>query len=323
MAELFDSEVTSVGFAAIGKLITLGFSDGSVAILDIETSDILPARRSAKEPTNCPVISLAWQKLPSIVGPTNIMEEALRPHGGLHQMQKGGMQEYSDPNNVPSTSIVDGISLCLTSPVAHRRELTELLSDHLLLSLTADGTIRGHIHGVYPLFCVKPTILIPSVQLSYARLISAGSLTDCLLLQGSSVPQRITLSTPLLTRLPWFQHCGSLHMSIESNISRLLDLITGCGRKWKDACKVVLPKLSLMDTLLATYELNMTPIEFCYTITLCGLWHPAAATAFTQHWNEQGLQRLRSAVDSTSRSIIKLLQTKALPMATNALLCAR
>jgi hypothetical protein len=78
-----------------------------------------------------------------------------------------------------------------------------------------------------------------------------------------------------------------------------------------------------MQTLLATYELQMTPIEFCYTISMCGLWHPAAATVFTQHWNDQGVQRLRATVDATSRSIVKMLQTKALPMATNCLLCAR
>jgi hypothetical protein len=110
---------------------------------------------------------------------------------------------------------------------------------------------------------------------------------------------------------------------IESDLNRLNDMITGCGKKWKDACRVVIPKLSLLQSVLDGYELNMSPVQFMYTISHCGLWHPAAVASFSQHWNEQGLTRLRSAIDTASRYIIKLIHLRAVPIATNISLRCR
>lgn len=267
---------------------------------------------------------MAWQRLPSLES-SALDTERLAVHGGLHQLQRGGMSEYSDPNGLPPMNIVDGVSLSLTSPVPARRELTYQLSGHLLLALTHDGSVDGYVLGVYPLFSIAPGLLSTTPRCLLA--LPMGR-TDAICFDTNAgsgvVGSQAALFRPAQhMRLRWLEHCGSLHLCIESNLSRLHDLILSCGRKWKDACKVVLPKLSLMQTLLASYEMQMTPIEFCYTITACGLWHPAAATAFSQHWNDQGIQRLRAAVDASSRSVVKLLQTKALPMVTNSLLCAR
>jgi hypothetical protein len=318
-SESLESAITSLLFSKVSKLLTLGLADGSVALLDIETNDIVPARRTEDASSECSVTSLAWQSLPALkLSMVNM--DLLAVHGGLHQFQRGGMSEYSDPTAVASLNVVDGISLALTSPVTARWELINLLSGNLLLAPTQDGRIDGYILGVYPLFSVSAGLLgAPS------RLFSAPvDITNTLCFDTTTTGCRMLhWPSSLHERLRWYEHCGSLHLCIESNLSRLHDLVLSCGRKWKDACKVILPKLSLMQTLLTSYEMQMTPIEFCYSITLCGLWHPAAATAFSQHWNDQGLQRLRAAVDSTSRSIVKLLQTKALPMVTNSLLCAR
>jgi hypothetical protein len=156
---------------------------------------------------------------------------------------------------------------------------------------------------------------------------SRGSTSLLLTHSSASAPTqqvwRLSLGAGLRADFLWLEQAASLQTGVEAGLARLLDLVSGCGRKWKDALKVVLPKLGLLKGLLDTYQLSMSPLEFCYSISMCGLWHPAAATAFSQHWNEQGLMRLRVAVDSSSRSVIRQLQMRALPIATNALLAAR
>lgn len=321
VTESFESTVTSLLFSAVNKLLTIGFADGSVALLDIETGDIVPGWRVSDASVEYPVISLSWQALPAL--DSDLLNlPGLAVHGGLHQLQRGGMSEYSDPSATASLNVVDGVSLSLTSPIPTRRELTYLLSGHLLLALTQDGRIDGYVLGVYPLFNVSAgaasslrSVFAPPLGVTDVFCVEPAK-------QGTET-QLLRWPSRVHRHLRWLEHCGSLHLCIESNLSRLHDVILSCGRKWKDAGKVILPKLSLLQTLLTSYEMQTTPIEFCYTITLCGLWHPAAATAFSQHWNDQGLQRLRAAVDSASRSIVKVLQTKALPMVMNSLLCAR
>ena len=240
--------------------------------------------------------------------------------GGLNQIQRGGMAEYADPTASSLTaSASDGISVALSSPVPARRELVLLLAGHLHLSLTTDGSVHGHVVGVFPLFRVQ----MFTTTNSSTNLISGGYAGASVLCSSAEGVVELPLTQQFSREVKWLEQGASLHLCVESNLARLQELVLGCGRKWKDTCKVVLPKLSLLQTLLDTYELRMTPVEFLYSVSVCGLWHPAAATAFSQHWNDQGLQRLRAGVDATSRSVIKLLQTKALPMATNCLLAAR
>ncbi len=288
-------------------------------ILDIETADILAARYNPDSPDFGPVLSFAWQKV--CYDDAFCIDNRTWLFGGLNQIQRGGMAEYSDPGASNLTANAnDGISVALTSPVAARRELVVHLAGHVHLSLTADGSLHGHIVGVFPLFRVQ----LFSNAVSHGSSLIAGSYAGpAVLCSVSQGVVQLPFSTQFSREIKWLEQAASLHLCIESNLARLQELIVGCGRKWKDTCKVILPKLSLLQTLLDTYELRMTPIEFCYSITLCGLWHPAAATAFSQHWNDQGLQRLRAGLDATSRSVIKLLQTKALPMTTNCLLAAR
>ena len=311
--------ISALSFSCIGKCLSVGFTDGTAVILDIETSDVLAARYNPDSPEFGPVLSFAWQR---ICYDTNVdVENRTWLFGGLNQIQRGGMAEYSDPGASNLTANAsDGISISLTSPVAARRELVVQLAGHIHLSLTADGSLHGHIIGVFPLFRMQ---LFGTTVLHGNSLIAGSYAGPAVLCSSSQGVVHLPFNAPFIRDIKWFEQGASLHLCIESNLARLQELIVSCGRKWKDTCKVILPKLSLLQSLLDTYELRMTPIEFCYSITLCGLWHPAAATAFSQHWNDQGLQRLRAGVDATSRSVIKLLQTKALPMATNCLLAAR
>lgn len=89
------------------------------------------------------------------------------------------------------------------------------------------------------------------------------------------------------------------------------------GKKWKECTRILPAKLSLLKTLLDGYQFQGTVIDFYATIPLFGLWHPAAQTTFSQHWNDQGLARMRSALDSTTKFIIRSLNLKLIPLAIN------
>jgi hypothetical protein len=127
------------------------------------------------------------------------------------------------------------------------------------------------------------------------------------------------------------------------------DIITSnLSKKWKECIKTLPPKLSLLSSLLTNgYEMNsstassssssctlsptdsssaastLSLIEFLHTITCCGLWHPAALTSFSQHWNDQGINRLKGSVDSTTKYIIRCLQFKLFPLLMNMILLTK
>jgi hypothetical protein len=106
-------------------------------------------------------------------------------------------------------------------------------------------------------------------------------------------------------------------------LGTLSESVAGLEKKWKDLNKVVLAKLSLLDKLLQDYQMDMSPIDFLYTVSLCGQWHPAAVAHFSQHWSDQGIARLKSDVDSSSKLVVRVLQLECLPLATNLGLWAR
>ncbi len=112
-------------------------------------------------------------------------------------------------------------------------------------------------------------------------------------------------------------------LKLKAQVAGMYTSILTCSRKWKEACKTVLPKLGLLQTVLDGYQIKMSPIKFLYTVCQAGPWHPAAVLALTQHYNEQGLNRLRSSIDSTTNFIIKILQSRIQSMATSVLLQCR
>jgi len=122
----------------------------------------------------------------------------------------------------------------------------------------------------------------------------------------------------------WLQQISILQSIINYNINLISDYILLCHKKWKECCKVILPKLSLLQNLLNTYEIHCTSIEFLYMITLCGNnWHPCISIIFNQHWNEQSILRLNHNIELSSRSIIKMIHMKVIPLAMNTLLASR
>ena len=126
-----------------------------------------------------------------------------------------------------------------------------------------------------------------------------------------------------ITTYRWHQHKIHLLLQMQKDMARIDSLLLECGKKWRDAAKVIPIKLSLLANTLKGYEMEYTPIQFFYTIVLFGQWHPAAQSSFASHWNEQGLQRLRSSITAAARDIEKRLQMYVIPVLTNFLLSCR
>jgi hypothetical protein len=111
---------------------------------------------------------------------------------------------------------------------------------------------------------------------------------------------------------------AQLFVSFRHELSLSLSLISACEKKWKEINKVLLMKLSLLTSLIQGYEMDMSTLEFLYVSCLCGnAWHPAAAAHFSQHYNEQGIAKLKSEINSHSKYILKVLQLQLLPLAQN------
>jgi hypothetical protein len=123
----------------------------------------------------------------------------------------------------------------------------------------------------------------------------------------------------LLSVTPELRRLSYLSLLLANQQKKLEEILHNLTKRWKDCLKTLPPKISLLQSLLSGYELRMTPVEFLHSITLSGLWHPAALTAFSQHWNDQGITRLRAAVDSTSKYVIRCLQFKVNPLVMNIL----
>jgi hypothetical protein len=202
----------------------------------------------------------------------------------------------------------------------------------MLLSLDEDNMLSGYIFGIFPLFTIQmdsaDRLVGGSAHLTGVYVVSSQHLV----LHGSPyIPQLnrslikldIGIFSACKYRYRWLEHAASLYLMIQADFSKLQEMVTGHSRKWKDSTRVIIPKLSLLQTVLNGYQISMSPVQFMYTLVHCGMWHPAAQTAFSQHWNDQGISRLRSAVDATSHSIRKSLQMRSIPIATNIALRCR
>ena len=218
------------------------------------------------------------------------------------------------------------------------------LSSWLLLSVSSrqGGMLHGHICGIYPLFSISLCHFLP-VDVTLVEVVGMSTLPsgiqskssfllgiDCFCSAGSNSEKDrfIVNSTSRFTSkwtssYKWLAQSGSTQLLIESNLIKLQELVGSCSRKWKDACKAILPKLSLLQGLLETYQVVMTPVQFLYTVSMCGLWHPIALNCFSQHWNDQGLARLKTAIDSASQAIITALQLRGVAYCTNIILASR
>jgi hypothetical protein len=226
-----------------------------------------------------------------------------------------------------------GLGEVIESPIAE--SFFRSTESCIMLSLNSNKELSGYIFGIYPLFSVLlnsiDKIVGGGTQLSGVYVVSPEDLRELIEGHSGANIDRARILLKLSVRLlscsnccfRWLEHSASLHLMIHADFSKLHEMVVSHSRKWKDSTRVIIPKLSLLQAVLDGYQMGMTPVQFMYTVAHCGLWHPAALTAFSQHWNDQGISRLRSAVEATSSSIRKSLQMRAIPIATNIALRCR
>jgi hypothetical protein len=309
------SNITTLSFSLSGKILGLGCDDGEILVFCIESSDCIPSLK-ANQYKDAPIEYLAWQygdRLSSYDNTNNINENQsykIWNHGGINLTARTGMEDYAESGYEES------------SYKAPEESFFSGAENSILISLNSEGILAGHIFGIFPIFSIDIAslmsstvsilpILCQSIPTSLGIPISTNNGSIYMLDFNSIIGNR---------KYFWYEHLSTLYLMISSDLSRLHDMMISNGKKWKDSNKVMIPKLSLLQNCLNGYQMKMDPVQFMYTITHCGLWHPAALTSFSQHWNDQGLTRLRSAIDSTSKAIVKQLYLRGIPIATNTAL---
>jgi len=329
-----------VAFCASGKALGIGCSEGQVVVLDLESrSTMLAQRRSVEtEPggsssSSSPILRVAWvahdpvASAPSSSSCQSRVRLELWKSGGVNAAARLGMMEAAEP---PSGVFGD------TSEGSCIQAIALSTRSSLLLSLDGANQLSGFLFGIYQVVSINCQPLGSTIKAVEGTFGVTGFFVcnerphDTVSSASSRErTQRVVqqLAVPYMScarcRFPGLEHLVGLHLAVQVDLARLQDAVGAHGRKWKDATRVVLPKLQLLQTVLDGYQLPMSPVQFMYMVAQCGMWHPAALASFSQHWNEQGISRLRSAVDSTSAAIVRTLQLKAIPTATNVCLRCR
>ena len=306
------SNITTLSFSLSGKILGLGCDDGEILVFCIETSECISSLKANKY--NDPIEYIGWQcgdKLKnSSINYNDKLSYKIWNHGGINLTARTGMEDYAESGYEESTYI------------APEEAFFSGAENSVLISMNSNGIVSGYIFGIFPLFSINiSTLMSSTISISPVLCHSLPLAVGVPLSTNNGSLYMLGLNSLIGNRKYfWYEHLSTLYLMISSDLTRLQEMMISNGKKWKDANKVMIAKLSLLQNCLKGYQLEMDPAQFLYTITHCGLWHPAALTSFSQHWNDQGLTRLRSAIDSTSKSIVKQLYLRAIPIATNVAL---
>ena len=343
----------SVAFCASGRALGIGCSEGQVLVLDLERQESLLSQCRSSLNSDKSIIRVAWvshdaSSMRSRGGESSACQSNIRLRvwkdcGGVNLAERIGMLEANEP---PSGVFGESSESSIIQAIINSTQSS------VLLSLDSQNHLNGYMFGIYHIISVN----CQSVTQGLTVVEGSAAITGFFLSRGSeggsgggssagssggtssSSSMRPTtsdrlchgiemLSVPYLNcphcRFKGLEHMVTIHLSVQADLTKLQDMVSNHGRKWKEATRVILPKLSLLQGVLDGYQLSMNPVQFMYVISQCGLWHPAVQASFSQHWNEQGISRLRSAVDSTSNAIVRTLQLKAIPTATNVCLRCR
>jgi hypothetical protein len=307
-----------VSFCPVGQSLSIIFSDNSLGVLDLETSKLSTC--SQTHHFDSAVLTMNWTCVDFLsnsncyVQKTHFLTNCAQA-GGYYQTQHSGMHDVGDSS----------------SGEIHKDLSSQLAKNGLiLLSVCQSGRIFGHAFGIYLLFVLNdyPNSNRIFQELATKSMSCYASETFAAIISSHKHPQ-LNKNTFCLSRFfdlssfytHW--HVVKIKRSLTEKVSELYGLLSECGRKWRDACKIVVPKLSLLTDLLETYQLHLTPVQFLHSISLCGMWHPAAIISFSQHWNDQGITRLKSAVDTAAAFVVNTLSLTAIPLATSISLSSR
>lgn len=305
---------TSVKFSLCGLVFAIGLESGQVGIVDIETGNFIESHVCLNGDTS-PIVSMRWicENEKIIDSPQReIVTERLPVwrFDGCDQFNRAGMDDVSEPGSEPPQR---------SNLEPFMRKSTQ---NEVLLSVSERGVLFARARGIYPLFSVKlgqDPLTMGSFLTSVCDNISFLHKT----------PRGLAMSRFLIPTNCFNHLCResdrlcATFLGINDDISVLTECIQLMSRKWKESTRVITPKLRMLKTLLDGYQMKMNLIEFLHSVCLCGQWHPASATHFSQHWNDQGLTRLKSSVDSTTKTIQWTLQMRCIPIATNIMLRIR
>lgn len=300
-----------VKWNSFGSLLAVAFGNGNQGVIDLETSMFSSAYKlDDNRPRN--ITGLTWT---SYSQNNDLSTASSLRHSGTNIEKRVGMDIFPDAGATDQSKY---------------NQLNSLASIAvLLMSISSDFCIKGHLFGIYPIFSVimhpvldfsTPTVKVKLLHSSGLLLIANEENFTSLTCASSMIYLTSYLTS---NRLQGFQEQSIIMLNIETNLVKLLDSIQSFGKKWKEVTKVILPKLQLLQGVMDGYQLNMGPIEFMFSIATCGMWHPAATASFPNHWNEQGIARLRSGVESFLLSFIKYITMTAIPMVKNMMLNCR
>ena len=127
----------------------------------------------------------------------------------------------------------------------------------------------------------------------------------------------LSLQSEVFSKTHVYVSITRLLSSLSDDADSIIEALNMCAKKWKDALKPIVPKLLLLQSTMEGYGLRMSVLEFLFTLASCGMWHPAAHVAFSSHWGDQNLTRLRSAVDAASKYVLRVFVMDVTRLATN------
>lgn len=73
---------------------------------------------------------------------------------------------------------------------------------------------------------------------------------------------------PVLVSWQLEQRAVVVIMSMQERLQTMYTILTMHGKKWADATKVIIPKLNLLQSLLTGYEIELSPTDFMYSVSL-------------------------------------------------------
>lgn len=305
-----------------GNILGIAFENGNLGIVDIESAIFTPSRQGSSQKHR--ISDLNWTSFGQPNEMMTLMASSLQ-QGGMNLVKRCGLIEFPDSNNDASkastSSSTNGTAIAESTDVPL-----------LMLSISTEFHVLGHLFGVYPIFSIQlpsiSSITMPSISGRFIK--STGQLFIRHIDINNNKQQEISRQKAIhvcyhcdyfnVNRFQQFQHQSKLILNVENILSKTYDAVLSFGKKWKEATKVILPKIQLLQGIIDGYQLELNPIEFMFTVAQCGLWHPSASASFPNHWNEQGINRLRSSIDNTLLSIIKYLTMTTIPLITNVIL---
>jgi hypothetical protein len=340
VSEIFEVPAACIEFSPNGKYLALGADDGSVSVLDLESGTCHETRRASMggQELEAPVSCLWWSngyaaaRAADASGGNRDLWSSLWFFGGAAAAERAGVSEWRDAEQEECDAASSGPAGLMTSFAA--------LQGYALLALNSAWQLIGYASGLYPIFCIDvfknaivPGHFIPN-EWGLAQDITGSKITlfkrqhhhydesSRRIIYDTGVGIK-RFDSKVFAQYTWLEHVSRLLLQTSTDFDRLSDLMNECSRKWKEAAKPIPIKLGLVHSALQGYQLPYSPLTFYYTVAMCGAWHPVAQTSFTQHWNEQGISRLRVAIEGAAQTVAANLKLKMIPIATNLLLRAR